>query len=198
MNLQRLLTSSIDELEARERILRSALVLFNRHGAHRVSPDRIIEDAKVARMTFFRHFKSKAALVAECLHIRDEDFFERLQTASIAKSGRPQEAILGIFDALKRWMDEPDYRGSVFIRGLNDYPVEDDVDSGASAIVRGHFEKLAALVEQRLKAFRPKDYKTLTPQVLSLIAGSVVVSQATKSSHIAVLCKAAANKLLDQ
>jgi AcrR family transcriptional regulator len=51
----------------RERILAVARDLFYRHGIHAVGVDAIAEAAGTNKMTLYRHFESKDALVAECL-----------------------------------------------------------------------------------------------------------------------------------
>lgn len=51
----------------RERILAVARDLFYRHGIHAVGVDAIAEAAGTNKMTLYRHFDSKDALIAECL-----------------------------------------------------------------------------------------------------------------------------------
>ena len=51
----------------RERILAVARDLFYRHGIHAVGVDAIAEAAGTNKMTLYRHFESKDALIAECL-----------------------------------------------------------------------------------------------------------------------------------
>ncbi len=52
---------------ARERIVSTAYTLFCRHGIRAVGVDTIIERAGVAKMTLYRHFKSKDDLVLAVL-----------------------------------------------------------------------------------------------------------------------------------
>ncbi len=58
--------------EARERILESAYELFSRHGIRAVGIDAIVERSGVARMTLYRHFASKDALVLAFLERREQ------------------------------------------------------------------------------------------------------------------------------
>src|SRR5215471_6877048 len=51
----------------RERIVRSARVLFNRHGFDRVSIDDVMKHAGLTRGGFYRHFDSKSDLYAEAI-----------------------------------------------------------------------------------------------------------------------------------
>src|SRR6266704_5649657 len=51
----------------RERILKAADELFYREGIRAVGVDAIAEAAGTNKMTLYRHFPSKDALVAECM-----------------------------------------------------------------------------------------------------------------------------------
>jgi AcrR family transcriptional regulator len=51
----------------RERILKAARDLFYRHGIRAVGVDAVAEAAGTNKMTLYRHFPSKDALICECL-----------------------------------------------------------------------------------------------------------------------------------
>jgi AcrR family transcriptional regulator len=51
----------------RARIVRSAMVLFNRHGLESVSIDDVMAHARLTRGGFYRHFKAKNELYAEAI-----------------------------------------------------------------------------------------------------------------------------------
>jgi len=59
--------------KVRERILETASELFYRNGIQAVGVDAIIGGADVARMSFYRHFKSKEGLVLAFLERRDDE-----------------------------------------------------------------------------------------------------------------------------
>ena len=70
-NIADLQTARLADLSPRDRVLRAALDLFYEHGVHSVGIDRIIAESGVAKMTFYRHFHSKARLIAEYLAYKD-------------------------------------------------------------------------------------------------------------------------------
>src|SRR5262249_48913028 len=53
----------------RKRIVRSAMVLFNRHGFESVSIDDVMRHAGLTRGGFYRHFETKSALYAEAVSL---------------------------------------------------------------------------------------------------------------------------------
>src|SRR3990170_7033533 len=86
--------------DARERILEAAYALFAHQGTRSVGVDAIIEKSGVAKMTLYRHFKSKQDLVLAFLDRREalwtEDWL--IREVSILASD-PRERLLTIFDA---------------------------------------------------------------------------------------------------
>ena len=60
--------SSADRPKPRERIVDTARDLFHRHGIRNVGVDSIAEAAQTNKMTLYRHFTSKDALIVETLN----------------------------------------------------------------------------------------------------------------------------------
>lgn len=103
---------------ARERILRTAHDLFYREGIRATGIDRIIEQAQVTKVTFYRHFPSKNDLVAAYLDHRHQQWM-RWFTTALASAPQSSGFPLGpVVLALKEWFDAPDYRGCAFINGV--------------------------------------------------------------------------------
>ena len=60
---------------SKDRILRAAQNLFYRHGIRAVSVDSIAAEAQTTKVTLYRVFDSKDALVAECLQDQTQRFW---------------------------------------------------------------------------------------------------------------------------
>lgn len=189
-----LLQADIQQLGARERILRTALILFNQKGVHRTGTDLIIEQADVAKMTFYRLFESKARLIAECLRLRDREWFSLLHE-HIERHKNPRLRVLALFDAFEEWFRQPDYAGCPFVRGLYDFNLEED-DSEIVGVIQAHFTAIRGLVTQLLKEARPKDYESVAPLFMSLLSGSIVVAQVSGKAEIARTNRGYAEALL--
>jgi AcrR family transcriptional regulator len=190
----KLLQSDLERLPARERILRTALILFNQKGVHRTGTDLIIEQADVAKMTFYRLFESKARLIAECLRLRDAEWFVLLRKHIDQHKGARARA-LALFDAFEEWFEQPDFAGCPFIRGLYDFNFEED-DKEIVAVIQSHFAATQSLVIELVKAARPKDYREIAPLFMSLLSGSIVVAQVSRVADIARINRAQAAALL--
>ena len=189
-----LLQSDLNQLAARERILRTALILFNHKGVHRTGTDLIIEQANVAKMTFYRLFESKAHLIAECLRLRDAEWFALLRK-HIDQHKSAQARVLALFDAFEEWFRQPDFAGCPFIRSLYDFNFEED-DKEIVGLIQSHFIAIRNLVIELVKAARPKDYEEIAPLLLSLLSGSIVIAQVNRAPDIARINRSQAAALL--
>jgi AcrR family transcriptional regulator len=181
-------------LSARERILGTAMLLFNEKGVHRTGTDLIIERADVAKMTFYRLFDTKAHLVAECFRLRDAAWFALLHR-HIDRHHAPRARALALFDAFDEWFRQPDFAGCPFIRGLYDFNLEED-DREIVGVIQAHFAALQQLVATLVKAARPRDHKALVPLFSTLLSGAIVVAQVSGSPDIAKVSRAQADALL--
>ena len=94
----------------RDRILQTAAELFYRHGIHSVGIDRIIEESGVAKMTFYRHFPSKARLIAEYLAQQEQNWQRLVEQFTGDAAKTPVAKLLAIFDALELAIRNPGSR----------------------------------------------------------------------------------------
>jgi AcrR family transcriptional regulator len=189
-------TVAIAELSARDRILKTAILLFNEHGVHTTGIDKIISQSGVAKMTFYKHFPSKNDLILAFLDYRDAVQFERLKKYTVHKTKDARLQILGIFDALEEWFEESDYRGCAFTRGLADFG--DHPQSEAFKSVQKHFTKWNTFIETPLLEFTSaKNVKIVLPQIMSLIIGSIIMATANSDPSIAKLNKKLVKSILD-
>jgi AcrR family transcriptional regulator len=104
---------------ARERIVSTAYTLFCRHGIRAVGVDTIIERSGVAKMTLYRHFKSKDDLVLAVLDRREERWTKQWLQAEVSRRAtEPVDQLLAIFDVFDGWFRKRTFEGCLFINVL--------------------------------------------------------------------------------
>lgn len=103
---------------ARERILKTAHDLFYRDGIRATGIDRIIEEAAVTKVTFYRHFPSKNDLIKAYLEYRHELWMGWFIDAVNRYKGRTGFALDAVAAALREWFQSDGYRGCAFINGV--------------------------------------------------------------------------------
>ena len=185
----------LEDLSAKEKILKVAADLFYQHGIHTVGIDRIIADSKVAKMTFYKHFPSKTKLIEEYLEYRNQ-FWIKVLSDAISLGSRPQEKILSIFDALDTIYKNPEFRGCPFVKGLAEFGAESSAEE-VKAKLEEHFNATLAVIEKLVKEMKVKDSKKVAQRIFTLVYGSAVVAQATGKSEIAKINKETARILLE-
>jgi AcrR family transcriptional regulator len=80
---------------------------------------RIIDEADVSKMTFYRHFKSKDDLVVAVLERREEVWTNEWFRREVRDRGAsPHEQLLAIFDVFDEWFRQEDFEGCFFISSL--------------------------------------------------------------------------------
>jgi AcrR family transcriptional regulator len=112
-------TPTGEDVEARERILRTAYELFTHHGVISVGVDRIVADATVAKTTLYRHFRSKDELAVAVLERHEEIWTHGwLEREADRRSESPQQRLTTVFDLLEEWFRDEDYAGCLFTNTL--------------------------------------------------------------------------------
>ncbi|PDT04399.1 TetR family transcriptional regulator [Rhizobium chutanense] len=96
-----------------DQILTIAGALFYSEGIRAVGIDRIIDEAKVAKATLYRHFPSKDHLVAAYLQHRHDRVIRSLHEV-LERAARPRDQIKLIFEQLHEKADSPEFRGCAF------------------------------------------------------------------------------------
>ena len=99
----------------RENLIETARRLFYRDGFHRTGIDAILAEAGVAKMTLYKHFKSKDELILATLRLRDERFRNSFMKAVEQRAEKPADRLLAVFDVLEEWFRTDEFCGCLFI-----------------------------------------------------------------------------------
>jgi AcrR family transcriptional regulator len=107
---------------ARDRIVDTAYDLFSRHGVRAVGVDRIVAESGVAKMSLYRHFRSKDDLVLTFLQERQQRWTNDWLRAEAERRGATAaERMLAIFEVFGEWFAIEDFEGCSFINVLLEY-----------------------------------------------------------------------------
>ncbi len=101
---------------ASDRVLKTSSELFAAEGLYQVGVNRIIEEAGVAKATFYRHFPSRNDLVLAYVDGLGRGWASALREAAGPFATHPADQLLGMFDALARGGHPGDIRGVAFLR----------------------------------------------------------------------------------
>ena len=161
-------------LSARERILETAYELFSRHGVRAVGVDRIVASSGVAKMSLYRHFRSKEELVLAFLQEREKRWtMEWLHAEASSRADEGAGRLLAIFDVFDEWFQQSDFEGCSFINVLLEFTEPEHPIRQASA---DHLATIRGLVREFAEDAGVDDPDDVARQWHILMKGSIVAA----------------------
>ena len=167
---------------ARTRVLEAADRLFYGEGIRAVAVDRVIAEARVTRVTFYRHFRSKDELIAAYLRgrlHRDQDVLAQLRRDHV---GDPGAILDGVASQLAADLTASGFRGCPYANLAAEYC---DVDHPARQIAGEHRDWLRREVEDLLEALALPRPALTAEQLVMLRAGAMAVASVGSPDHVA-------------
>lgn len=167
-------------LPARERILATAYRLLYRDGIRATGIDKVIAEAGVTKVTFYRHFPSKDVLVLAFLDLRHQRWMEWFVDAleRHAVSSRRRVAVVA---AVEEWLTADSFRGCAFINSVNEIGAELPEVYGIAT------RHKADMVEAIKATLPPGPNRARTARALAVaIDGAVVHAQYQRDATSAV------------
>ena len=156
----------------RERILETAAEMFYRDGIRAVGIDAIIARSGVAKMSLYRHFSSKDALVAAWLEDRNAFFWRRWDRAEAARGDDPRSRLEGILDMIASTVSQRQWRGCPFLNTGTEFP---EPDHPARAIILANKQAVRARLRTLAAAAGAHDPDVLAQQLQLLIDGAYAI-----------------------
>ncbi len=156
---------------ARTRILDAAERLFYGEGLHAVGVERVIADAGVTRVTFYRHFPSKTHLIEAYLRLRADRMRDRIQ--ALHRDADPRATLAAIADTLVEDRAAGGFRGCEFVNAAAEFAGSDHPARVVTVDQRSWLMDITAEALARLGHPRPR---RLARQLLMLRSGAAVAS----------------------
>ena len=153
------------------RILRAATGLFYADGIRAVSADRVIAAAGVSKVTFYRHFATKDALVVAYLVAVAAAERAAVDAARAEHPGDPAAVLRGYAEVLGRESCAPGFRGCPFINAAAEYA---DPEHPVRAVVAEHRRWMVATAAELLGALGLADAEGAAEELVILRDGAMV------------------------
>jgi AcrR family transcriptional regulator len=177
----------------KERILEAASLLFAENGVNRTGVDTLIAAAGVAKATFYRQFPSKEALVVAWLQDRRTRWFERVRAQVEARATTPDEQVPRLFEAVAEWLAGDDFVGCPYLNTAIE--VSDPTDS-VSRTIRDTLAEIERYLQSVVAATGHPDPPRLGKDLQALLAGSIMLGVANRTTAHVLAARDAAERLL--
>ncbi|MEO7066484.1 MAG: TetR/AcrR family transcriptional regulator [Rhodanobacter sp.] len=138
---------------ARERILLAADDLFYREGIRATGIDRVIAEAGVAKLTFYRHFPSKNDLVLVFLEHRHACWMAWFNAALVRHRPSSGNALAALVPTIAEWLHDEQFRGCAFLNAVGELG---GTLPEVVAICRRHKREMTATIAKLLPASRQR------------------------------------------
>jgi AcrR family transcriptional regulator len=180
--------------QAKHRLLAAAGDLFYAKGIHAVGVDAVVAASGVAKMTLYKHFGSKDALVAACLRKASEDWRAGFERSLARVAPAPAARLAAFFDVFAEWFADPSFRGCPLLNALCELP---DAAHPARPIILEHRRLMLDLLTRLAWDAGVRDHQALAKSLSLLADGAVVAAMAEGSPeparHAAVAARAIIN-----
>jgi AcrR family transcriptional regulator len=153
----------------RDRIFDTACELFYQHGIRSVGVDAIAAEAGTNKMSFYRSFASKDALVAEYLRERQREFWEYWDATIAAHPGNPRRQLESLFEAHLVAVKEKSCRGCALGNAAVEIADEEDV---LSQMVRDFKQDVRRRLRKMAQELGAHDPEALGDALMLLMDGS--------------------------
>lgn len=178
----------------RERILETARDSFYREGIRAVGVDTLIARSGVAKMSFYRSFRSKDDLVCAYLESSAVAYWQWWDEVIKAHAHAPRKQLRALFAATADNATSEDFRGCPFGNTLVEFPEQSH--PARAVIVRFKAERHARLRELT-KAAGARDPERLADQLGIVLEGSKFCAEAARPSGCASALVRAVETLID-
>lgn len=158
--------AAVSAVPMKDRILDAADGLFYGQGIQAVGVDAVAASAGISKRTLYKHYPSKAELVAA--------YLARRTGQAIPFEGTPVEQILGLFDGLARWFGSKRFRGCAFVNAVAE--LSGERQHPAIGVAAEHKARRLAQVRTLLQGLGVDDADRLAEQLMVLFEGAVAVS----------------------
>jgi AcrR family transcriptional regulator len=186
------MTTGKAESTARERILETAGRLFYERGYHAVGVDTIIAESGVAKMTLYRHFPSKDALISAYLERVNVQLLATLDEAAAAEA-EPRARLRALCAKVMQIATSPQCLGCVFQMSAAEFP---DLRHPAHITAINHKLALRKRIAELAAAADLQAPTELADQLLLLIDGAWVAARMFGPQNPSATLLAAADALI--
>lgn len=179
----------------RDRLIEVAADLFYRNGIHATGVDRILAEASVAKMTLYKHFKSKEDLIIAAFERSEKEWREWFVSAVEGRAIEPKAKLLAIFDALEEYFDRDGWNGCPFIKASSEFP---DLENPVHRVAAHHQKMTRAYLTDIAAEAGAPDPGALAAQLHVLLEGAIATAQLTGDTSVVKDARAAGALLVER
>ncbi|NDU73478.1 TetR family transcriptional regulator [Actinomadura sp. DSM 109109] len=178
----------------RERILRVASGLFQRHGVRAVGLQQVVAETGLGKSLLYREFASKDELVAAWLAESDAAWWTKVEGELRRHDGDPARQMLAIVELTIEIAQGPDFHGCIFYNTASEF--RDPAHPGRRE-ARGHLERMRERLRSLARDAGAGEPDELADALMLLMGGIYASSSVLSPGGPASAALATARSLID-
>ncbi|HVJ56168.1 MAG TPA: TetR/AcrR family transcriptional regulator [Aliidongia sp.] len=184
--------SKVETAETRRRIVKSAAAEFRRNGIHATGLSEVMAAAGLTQGGFYRHFGSKAQLVAEACAEGMEWVTQLTEATACPDAGK--DGLGTIVESFLALEHRDNLLGGCPLVGLGSELARADDDARAAAM--DGFLKLVDLIAKQIPKAKPETARARAIFALSAMIGAVTMSRIVTDAELSTCILEQARKHL--
>ncbi|HED1243538.1 TPA: TetR/AcrR family transcriptional regulator [Enterobacter bugandensis] len=164
--------SNDKKISVRDKILHTAHDLFYSTGFKATGVDTLIKEAKVTKVTFYRHFPGKSLLILAYLQYRHEIWINWFETTLRQHHDAGLTASDALSATLHEWFVSPEFHGCAFINASAEAKSE-DIESEIKEICRNH----KAETNKKIGMLTGITDEQICNDIMMLVDGAIIHAQ---------------------
>jgi AcrR family transcriptional regulator len=181
---------------AKDRLVDQAIDLFYSKGFNAVGLDQILAATGVTKTTFYKHFDSREDLIIAAIERRDAWEAQAWNRAVRAAAGDdPRDQLLGVFDVLDRWFNDPSFGGCIFINAAAEFPDPNDPVHKAAA---RHKQRNRDQYRELARAGGAKDPEAFADLYTAMVEGTLILRHVHGRNDAARLTRPMVERLIEE
>ena len=193
--VEELFGGGVEPKNTREKLIFTAINLFQEKGFHAVGLDYILSEANLTKSTFYNHFESRDELALEAVKVRDKWEMTTFEKAVQDKAGYDAKAmLLAMFDVLDEWFNHPNYKGCLFIAACSEFPARNHPIKCAAS---SHYADATESIKKIAEGAGVIETEAFAHEWVLMLVGATTFRQITDNNGAARIAKRAAEARLE-
>ncbi|MBD3676455.1 MAG: TetR/AcrR family transcriptional regulator [Planctomycetaceae bacterium] len=183
-------------LSMREKLIQAGHEIFYREGFLAVGLDRLLNEVGCSKQTFYNHFESKDDLIVAVIDHHHEWWSKELTERLMRTAGpNPRDQILAVFDITEEILNEPDYRGCIYINAAVEFPLPHHPAHQSARKAKADGVEMLRELAERAGASNPE---AMAQEIDMIIEGALVTKQVSPESDVMAIARRAAETLIEK
>lgn len=183
-------------LSMREKLINAGHEIFYREGFLAVGLDRLLNEVGCSKQTFYNHFESKDDLIVAVIDQHHEWWSTEIKERLMRIAGPdPRAQLLAIFDITEEILNDPEYRGCIYINAAVEFPLPHHPAHQSARKAKADGVEMLRSLAERAGASNPE---AMAQEIDMILEGALVTKQVSPECDVMAVARRTAEMLIEK